>query len=453
MPQGDLVYDAKVNFSDDSTHSTNHSIEVELERRSSWLVRNPSPNQPFIFDIDGRSLEFGREDFCLITGFRFGKLVKNDVEFNQLDDDDAIRVCLLLALDYVFMGQELRHGHPSTPVLRSATRGSSNSKSVHTRVQTEVRHEVHVLTEVRRFVDKEEVRTQVVDEEDVQKRAILAKTVKEQEQMIAELQQQTIISHNVPVGVLDQPSMEGSSHGCNDDQVDKNCNDVPNNFLVDGPEYQSVEGGQFNDEYDSIVVDGLISLKSQDVDHIFKKSFVMDDPEFKAKDNEEGSYSDSFLSIQQVKELINDFFTRHLLDWILFRCLRIDEMWNQPSLDTLKECKTDVSHTKRGWLSDDYPLYYADGVKYGVPWFAKSIKKVYFPVNESDSHWVLGELDITSGVITFYDSLGGPLGGVETCHFWLEVRQILEFQFPLYLDSAEVFEKKKIDKASYSISF
>ncbi|GJR16758.1 ulp1 protease family, C-terminal catalytic domain-containing protein [Tanacetum coccineum] len=133
------------------------------------------------------------------------------------------------------------------------------------------------------------------------------------------------------------------------------------------------------------------------------------------------------------------------------------------------------THTKKGWLSDDhldirieylwqfkqpnddwamtspylsdmllryeYPLYYADGVKYGVPWFAKSVKKV------------LGELDITSGVITFYDSLGGPPDGVETHHFLLEVRQKLEFQFLLYLDSTEVFEKKEIDKACYSISF
>ncbi|GKF26191.1 hypothetical protein Tco_0082085, partial [Tanacetum coccineum] len=56
---------------------------------------------------------------------------------------------------------------------------------------------------------------------------------------------------------------------------------------------------RFNDEYDNIVVDGLISFKSQDVDHISKKSFVMDDPEFIAKDNEEGSYFDTFLSTQQ----------------------------------------------------------------------------------------------------------------------------------------------------------
>ncbi|GJZ55113.1 hypothetical protein Tco_0610306, partial [Tanacetum coccineum] len=57
-------------------------------------------------------------------------------------------------------------------------------------------------------------------------------------------------------------------------------------------------------------------------------------------------------------------------------------------------------------------LYYADGVKYGVPWFANNFQKVYFPINEKDSHWI-----------------------------------------PLYLDNAKVFEKKNIVKKNYSITF
>nr|GEV39298.1 phospholipase-like protein [Tanacetum cinerariifolium] len=116
--QRQYVYDAKV-----SIRSKLHILQT-IRSKLSWkvdrlvqrqrLVRNPSPHQPFSFDIDGRSLEFGRVDFCLITGFRFGKvsldpkeedhfefckrvfpknanlkgkhlleLVKNDVEFNN----------------------------------------------------------------------------------------------------------------------------------------------------------------------------------------------------------------------------------------------------------------------------------------------------------------------------------------------------------------------------------
>ncbi|GKF16518.1 ulp1 protease family, C-terminal catalytic domain-containing protein [Tanacetum coccineum] len=79
----------------------------------------------------------------------------------------------------------------------------------------------------------------------------------------------------------------------------------------------------------------------------------------------------------------------------------------------------------------EYPLYYADGVKYGVPWFENNVQKVYFPINEKDSHWVLGELHIISGLITIYDSLGGPPNGKETRHFWLRLREKLMFQIPM----------------------
>nr|GEV73609.1 phospholipase-like protein [Tanacetum cinerariifolium] len=360
------VYDAKV-----SIRSKLHILQT-IRSKLSWkvdcLVRNPSPNQPFIFDIDGRSLEFGREDFCLITGFRFGK-----VSLDPKKEDHS-------EFYYVFMGQELRRVITNAIVKL-----------------TKVRQEVHVRTEVRRFVDKEEVHTRVVEEEDVQERA----------------------------------SMEGVIQCMNDDQVDKNCNDVPDNYHVNGLEYYLyvIFSERFNDEYDSIAVDGLISLKSQDIDHISKISFVMDDLGFKENDNEEGTYSDTFLSTQQKypgKACVSPYVPppstevkckkRHRvmkLDKpnILIRTLigpNGNEIplfpwkeWTFPWLEDGHVIRMDFweklvgrIHTKRGWLSDD----------------------VYFPVNESDSHWVHEELDITSGVITFYDSLGGPPSGVETRH-------------------------------------
>ncbi|GJS26397.1 hypothetical protein Tco_0487017 [Tanacetum coccineum] len=55
-------------------------------------------------------------------------------------------------------------------------------------------------------------------------------------------------------------------------------------------------------------INSLISLRSQVVDHISKESFVVDDPNFKVKENEDASHSDSFLSTQQVRELMNNIF-------------------------------------------------------------------------------------------------------------------------------------------------
>nr|GEW10725.1 hypothetical protein [Tanacetum cinerariifolium] len=212
--------------------------------------------------------------------------------------------------------------------------GSSNSKSVHTRVRTEVRHEVHVITEVRRFVDKEEVRTQAVDQEDLLERVVLVQTIKDQQQMIVDLQRRLLsfeqvtkklrtgpyyncndVSDNFSVDGLDHQSMEGFSHCTSVDRLDKNRNDVLDNFLVDGLDHQSMEGvshytsvdhisQRLNEVDESVAIDGLIRLRSQDVDHTSKKSLVVDDNDFKVKDNEEAD----FLSTQQVTELMKEVF-------------------------------------------------------------------------------------------------------------------------------------------------
>ncbi|GJS55662.1 hypothetical protein Tco_0629024 [Tanacetum coccineum] len=256
-------------------------------------VDNPSTNLPLMFDIDGRTLEFGRGDFCLITGFRFGKvfldpkekdnvefhhrvflmianlngkhlldLVKKDLEFDELDDDNVVYVYLLLALDYVFMGQELTH--------------------------TEVRHEVHVRTEVHRFVDEEE---KVVD----MQRCLLSlnQIMNTQNTGPSDVDHNVVmegVNHsksvdhldmNVLVGGLDHQSMEGVSQCMNVVHLDKNWNDDSYNFPVDCLDHQSMEGvsqcmsvdhldNNWNDKSESVAINGLISLRSQDVDDISK---------------------------------------------------------------------------------------------------------------------------------------------------------------------------------------
>ncbi|PWA39292.1 phospholipase-like protein [Artemisia annua] len=102
-------------------------------------VEDATFDTPFIFDIGQHTVEMGRREFCLITGFRFGDIslshlqhVKSrfmkrvfpgyrvlkgkdlyqlleDQKFKLLSEPDALRVCLLLAGDYCFMGQEIRH--------------------------------------------------------------------------------------------------------------------------------------------------------------------------------------------------------------------------------------------------------------------------------------------------------------------------------------------------------
>ncbi|GKA26531.1 hypothetical protein Tco_0712640 [Tanacetum coccineum] len=213
------------------------------------------------------------------------KLIPSAIEMNEL--------WWRSSLDYF---KKVTH---SIPVLRSATKGSSKGKSFHTRVRTEVRHEVHVRTEVSRVHSKEEVHVPAVEKKDIQERDELLKTVKEQKQMIIDLQVRLNsveeklkpgpsdvdhldktgnLSKNAPDCGLDQQSMGGVSQCMNVDEPYKNWNDVSDNFHADGLDHKSVEG-----------------------------DFV-DSPQVKVNDNEEACHSDYCLSTQQVREVINHFF-------------------------------------------------------------------------------------------------------------------------------------------------
>ncbi|GJS78964.1 hypothetical protein Tco_0728845 [Tanacetum coccineum] len=100
---------------------------------------------PFTYNLNGFDIQFGREEFCLITGLRFGveysscylvgripfrrRVFESDVdgnhitcrmllqkieseEFDTLNDDDAVGVCLLALLQMVLLGREPRHNVP-----------------------------------------------------------------------------------------------------------------------------------------------------------------------------------------------------------------------------------------------------------------------------------------------------------------------------------------------------
>lgn len=97
-------------------------------------------DMPIVYYIEDRPLHFGRPEFSLITGFHFGKvsfekygsghlnfrsrvfpkrsgskitnldilgLIEDEEAFGIICDEDAVRLCLLLALEVIFMGRLL----------------------------------------------------------------------------------------------------------------------------------------------------------------------------------------------------------------------------------------------------------------------------------------------------------------------------------------------------------
>ncbi|GJW12447.1 ribonuclease H-like domain-containing protein [Tanacetum coccineum] len=97
---------------------------------------------PFTYHVNGHYIEFGREEFCLITGLRFGPEfseryevglipfrrllfdsdtdgghvtgqmlvdIINGEEFDNLHDEDVVSVCQLAVLHLVLLGRQLAH--------------------------------------------------------------------------------------------------------------------------------------------------------------------------------------------------------------------------------------------------------------------------------------------------------------------------------------------------------
>ncbi|GJT95997.1 phospholipase-like protein [Tanacetum coccineum] len=100
-------------------------------------------------------------------------------------------------------------------------------------------------------------------------------------------------------------------------------------------------------------------------------------------------------------------------------------------------------------LGGTMPEYYSNGVRYPVAW--SDVEKVYFPVNEPKKHWCLAELHISTGVVTFYDSLGYVCGNRRP--WWRTMKRNLPQQLTLYLNQHGVLKSKGISVESYEIKY
>ncbi|GJZ34235.1 phospholipase-like protein [Tanacetum coccineum] len=126
-----------------SYENDSHLMQYVLQHQVYvFNIRSDCP--PIIFQIGDHWLEFGRKEFCLITGFRFGqvsekhgamspffnqlfpeiKTIRGFKRLNGFDllrvlrdknswlnmlDADAVRLCLLIVGELVFMGKEKRN--------------------------------------------------------------------------------------------------------------------------------------------------------------------------------------------------------------------------------------------------------------------------------------------------------------------------------------------------------
>nr|GEW11472.1 phospholipase-like protein [Tanacetum cinerariifolium] len=93
--------------------------------------------------------------------------------------------------------------------------------------------------------------------------------------------------------------------------------------------------------------------------------------------------------------------------------------------------------------------YFSNGVIYHVPW--RNVEKVYFPINEPERHWCLGELQISTGVVTFYDTLGWVKGNMRP--WWRNMKKNLPKQLTSYLNGHGVLASKGMSVEQYEIKY
>ncbi|GJS58842.1 transposase, MuDR, MULE transposase domain protein [Tanacetum coccineum] len=135
-----------------------------------------------------------------------------------------------------------------------------------------------------------------------------------------------------------------------------------------------------------------------------------------------------------------EFCTQHIDLWV-------DLMWcfRQPDVDWAMVSPHFLPCTLGGNMIDCY----SNGVRYPVVW--RDVKKVYFPVNEPKRHWCLAELHITTGVVTFYDSLGWVYSNRRL--WWRNMKRTLPQQLTLYLNEHRVLQGKGIAVKRYEITY
>ncbi|GJV53748.1 phospholipase-like protein [Tanacetum coccineum] len=76
---------------------------------------------------------------------------------------------------------------------------------------------------------------------------------------------------------------------------------------------------------------------------------------------------------------------------------------------------------------------------------------VYFLINEPKTHWCLAELEIHTGVVTFYDSLGWAGGSRR--RWWRRMKKLLPKKLTVYLVMHGIFKGKGISADDYKIKY
>ncbi|GJR47675.1 phospholipase-like, aminotransferase-like mobile domain protein [Tanacetum coccineum] len=441
---------------------------------------------PLIYSVNGHTFHFGRREFCLISGFKFGflsfrkfregditfhdrvflekigeylknidllSLIEDEYRFSSLSDPDSIRVCLLLSLEVIFMGHEL--GSAVDDVFLKMVEDLD--------VWNDFPWGEHMWRELYGAIRNVNLNHQQGHHKALEMNPNFVPTYSLSRFLLSFkiwiLESSCVTdrwwckrSEEIPRGCSRSkhlPFQNWENYGQLFPEAKKqNCDLYPNKceaqsewfkrstgfFKMYTPRAPPVEyGGLFGAYLKKLSLARTRRKKDGDAESgtdiakISRKRSKLDKYEHgngRAHKEPENAIKNALIRLddKRLGWLLND----HIELWVWY-------MWH------FRQSCHDWSIVSCYFLT----LLLQDS------W--RDVEQVFIPINEPKRHWSLAQFHIQSGNVTFYDSQN--IEGVEYRPWYLKMRSCLETKMPVLLHRTGVFASKGIDPNSYSIKF
>ncbi|GJS31435.1 phospholipase-like protein, partial [Tanacetum coccineum] len=470
-------------------------------------------DMPLIYYVEGHSLHFGRPEFALITGMRFGRpefcsytstdlkfrnrvfphkvglvvtildvlgVIEYEVMFGNLCDEDSVRLCLILALEVIFIGRLL-----TCPVDDSLFGLVENLEAwnvfpwgehVWTQLYDSIKNvivkhnDTHYLglKKDRNYVPTYTLTGFVFAFQD-------SKTNTDIRPTRAEYESSWWIESNLEKShkILASSFRESSSVRTRDSRLktrrltdrvirELNVHVFKLETIIQVLALERNDKLEFNKDLSRLRGDFVESLNilfqelvdPHDSVEDIANEYLVDEELKLCLEEEERIHSEQEKRIQQEKRLRleeeemlrleeekmlqiaeSDGYTVSRNFWLRLVCLDpCRKGWlSEEHIDMWVDYMWHGRRENANWamascyfvqllMKYNMPLFYANGDMYGIPW--SDVDQVLIPINETDQHWCPAHLDILSGLVTFYDS--GDTYDYEWRDWYVIVRQCLE---------------------------
>nr|GEX27282.1 phospholipase-like, aminotransferase-like mobile domain protein [Tanacetum cinerariifolium] len=419
---------------------------------------------PLIYDVNGHSLHFGRRQFCLLAGFKFGSISfreyrNGDIPFcnrlfpEKIGDEDAIRLCLLLFLEVIFMGRDL------VSVVDDVYLRMVNDLDAWNLFPWEVkslRGRIHKLESI--------IQSTFYPSRVVEKQKTLKKFVPQSEDYL-----QSTSEDEPDIKDHTSPKVDDGNVYCCDDN-----GDVPLFFMPAKPDSQQTDQDLSSDlshykyTYSSKQEDQIIWLVDQRrPDHISNMAEVAEQKiqsEIQRLYNHREARLNKIAEEDKQRKCLWHMNTSAHMKLAIECCVPKKRKYVDVVRTVVGHCKflwcnditvhrsfwnvlSALDDNRKGWLLDEHIDLWV--TYFGSPDIPISIR---LPLLLQGSM----RFFMLTMIYTRYHGVmlsGERTEGGEYHKWYLQMRDCLEEKIPMVLKETGVFEKKNIDPAKYKISF